>query len=116
MQDWLRGEYLDASMGPRLLDRGELPDGGSPSARSPASMGPRLLDRGEVATEHNPRRELVCFNGAAVVRPRRVEAQAELFWSAGRASMGPRLLDRGEEESEEEESFEWYVLQWGRGC
>ena len=55
-----------ASMGPRLVDRGE--DGHSELLRqqSNASMGPRLVDRGERAGESQLEKRRCGFNGAAV--------------------------------------------------
>ena len=60
-----------SSMGPRLVDRGELFAEKDGFRVLCASMGPRLVDRGE----------------PAIPRARGVNT---------RASMGPRLVDRGE--------------------
>src|SRR5579875_2065056 len=60
-----------ASMGPRLVNRGNLFCGQGVSADRLASMGPRLVNRGNVRVQVPPRAPLE------------------------NASMGPRLVNRG---------------------
>ena len=90
--------YTAASMGPRLLIRGEKANKKAAEEAAKASMGPRLLSRGEAyAAASAPRRDRLQwgrgfsaaernnahaaalaavsgFNGAAASQPRRVEA------------------------------------------
>ena len=55
-----------ASMGPRLVDRGEEANKVAYYGVGMASMGPRLVDRGEWGEECCFVRSKICFNGAAV--------------------------------------------------
>jgi len=79
----------DASMGPRLISRGDHANRGRPEARLQASMGPRLISRGD---------------GTRIVR-------LGEMWCA---SMGPRLISRGDTVSVRAVRRA-AVLQWGRG-
>ena len=126
-----------ASMGPRSFDRGERDRDVREARPSGASMGPRSFDRGEQPGPPHQLAASACFNGAAVVRPRReIEATRDdmhelasmgprsfdrgecngvCCWSAAlHASMGPRSFDRGEPERRPE-MIETNWLQWGRG-
>src|SRR5260221_4800988 len=88
---------LAASMGPRSWDRGEGRARPLAHGHRGASMGPRSWDRGEAANNRAIARGLRCFNGAAVLGPRRGRDRA--LETRGRAaSMGPRSWDRGEDE------------------
>src|SRR5260221_208257 len=147
-RSWDRGEFAPpalrrarfrASMGPRSWDRGEPAMRRAIMAQQAASMGPRSWDRGEVTVAGRRRHARRCFNGAAVLGPRRVgggcwsrPAKNRLQWGRGLgtaesscgghgkwqmedASMGPRSWDRGE--SSMCDVFEDHptMLQWGRG-
>ncbi len=58
---------IDASMGPRSCDRGEVGNLPCPEAGTDASMGPRSCDRGERPGPRRSRCPLASFNGAAVM-------------------------------------------------
>ncbi len=79
-----------ASMGPRSCDRGKQTGKKQVPDHAVASMGPRSCDRGKLSGESGPRPPRGCFNGAAVMRPRKV-------WAFGGEHVGRNLL------------------QWGRG-
>ena len=59
-----------------------------------ASMGPRLISRGNMRRPRGcgPRR--TSFNGAAADQPRKFAAAPDLL-AGVKASMGPRLISRG---------------------
>src|SRR5258707_265772 len=61
-----------------------------------ASMGPRSWDRGETGCSTAAASRCWCFNGAAVLGPRRVGHASPDENRRGKASMGPRSWDRGE--------------------
>ncbi len=59
-------------------------------------MGPRSWDRGETHTARGSKSSAQCFNGAAVLGPRREELFEKMTDPRSHASMGPRSWDRGE--------------------
>ncbi len=63
--------------------------------RELASMGPRLLSRGEIPSTVGRVYPVRGFNGAAASQPRREDSHGDNP-QCKRASMGPRLLSRGE--------------------
>ena len=82
----------NASMGPRLVSRGNSPiASASTHRRCTASMGPRLVSRGNRVT-----------NGHLKV-------------GNSSASMGPRLVSRGNVIRSDRTLIPKYSLQWGRG-
>ena len=113
--DCLSGCCTAASMGPRLVDRGEYcawrRQNGSWHR---ASMGPRLVDRGE-ASKKSKRR---CLPGGLQwgrgwLTAERTRRRAALVFHFD-ASMGPRLVDRGEG-GDSKATRRQRALQWGRG-
>ena len=103
---------LLASMGPRLIRRGNRAANPADVGGPGASMGPRLIRRGNLLlgcqVAHLPLR----FNGAATDSSRKFD---ELFggYLHRRASMGPRLIRRGNSIQSAHEVTQW-LLQWGR--
>ncbi len=84
-------------MGPRSWDRGEPDRKDWPLRRlRAASMGPRSWDRGETAPPGLAKTAFLCFNGAAVLGPRRATRSHPFAPCIRAASMGPRSWDRGE--------------------
>ena len=87
-------EHFRASMGPRLVDRGNFATRLFIKAWRGASMGPRLVDRGN-SFSHMRR----SFFHPASMGPRLVDRGnvegRQVVNRAPLASMGPRLVDRG---------------------
>ena len=79
-----------ASMGPRLISRGENPKNDGDASFLDASMGPRLISRGETST-------------------------TTLTLTVSMASMGPRLISRGERQYRTKVPPTPFELQWGHG-
>ena len=81
-----------------------------------ASMGPRSVDRGEEPLWLGGTSGSSCFNGAAVIRPRRLSERSSAIVRPGLASMGPRSVDRGDHCSHVAVVIGIAArLQWGRG-
>ena len=62
--------------------------------RQKASMGPRLISRGNLSARCFRRGPDMAFNGAAADQPRKLLAHA-IDTHVYTASMGPRLISRG---------------------
>src|SRR5260221_6058433 len=77
----MRSARCCASMGPRSWDRGEAALNAACGRKSFASMGPRSWDRGEALSARVTRWPRGCFNGAAVLGPRR-DPRQRLYWVA----------------------------------
>ena len=86
---WAEIEIRAASMGPRLVSRGDGIGGEKPRAAIQASMGPRLVSRGD-------------GNERVGGIPNSL------------ASMGPRLVSRGDQVGQKNQTNP-RELQWGRG-
>ncbi len=94
-----KNSLYNASMGPRSWDRGESIDCapaacGADCFNGAAVLGPR---RAAARPARPPRRK--SFNGAAVLGPRRESRGLSKPHRPRRASMGPRSWDRGETRS-----------------
>ena len=79
-----------ASMGPRLFNRGKPVMVHHPGMVHAASMGPRLFNRGKSPVSWSMCRLMPCFNGAAVIQPRKgrvpsphTNAFSPLQWGRG---------------------------------
>ena len=131
-------EKVLASMGPRLVDRGEVPAAILPQTPTTASMGPRLVDRGEphivAIRPHVPQLQ---WGRGWLTAERSASGVSWMFpkalqWGRGwltaesdklqsiltgtrNASMGPRLVDRGEDCHLYPSRSTNVLLQWGRG-
>src|SRR5581483_65982 len=124
-------------MGPRSCERGNAFIWFFSFPSSNASMGPRSCERGNHAGEAADRHSFRSFNGAALVRARKLRHTKnknafvhELQWGRARASaemgmltfcygmlilasMGPRSCERGNKGNAPLPSF-FCWLQWGR--
>ena len=103
-----------ASMGPRLLSRGENLGNPENPALVPASMGPRLLSRGEYQRSLVTLEFTTGFNGAAASQPRRVDGRTLRRYRFRKLQWG-RGFSAAERKGAGVKMICCIELQWGRG-
>ncbi len=107
---------FSASMGPRLLGRGNDPVQDLGVRVWSASMGPRLLGRGNASPRIQSGRGCTQLQWGRVCWDAEIAGEEGCRQTSAGASMGPRLLGRGNPGG-----FTWVdgslrQLQWGRVC